>query len=209
MQLDKVAPLSCVLTNMLSAEQQKLPPGDWEAELDEETFDLVLFKVGASDEDENRIVEPEALDWHESLWEHKTAGELFLKVESAHAQSLGTLLSQNDPGEIIVRAGVSAAEYKLKVWAFVRAKHYNQKLFWDITGCYELLGMTSHQGYVNSRKPLPNDSLKIGSLILDEHTAGVITLANELLNLLVCIGGIVVLWGVLLVLLYLRLKYKH
>ena len=147
--VDRVNDSQYVITNTLTLEQFKLPPGTWTAEYSEESG------FGAAIKDE---ADPDGT--HSIVYFHKVLEKTLLQISSTdeivcsevakngqeRISSFDDLRTQHRLGTAKVFIGGTAASFEWEVAVFVRPRPGCSRLSWNLFQCYRALGLQTYKG---------------------------------------------------------------
>lgn len=130
------------LTNMLTHERVRLPPGEYKAISNEETCSLVVVRV---DEDLESAIQDAESYLHITAWEHADTKEVFMmddRLGPSSMRSWWDALARFR--SVVVNCSLgSQASFSLPVFAFHRARPGLQRIFWSLSDVYKLLQLRS------------------------------------------------------------------
>jgi len=143
--LDQVDVMQFIMTNTLTAERYKLPPGEWHLEVDADSGEGAVYQPSSPEHPDGRFMFVDEL-LKKVVYKHPE-GELFLTIgDSLPHRSLSVWRTRFSPGSVVVQAGFSSAKYDLNVFVFHLPRAADQRMFWEIGQFYTCLAMQTHQG---------------------------------------------------------------
>ena len=142
--LDKLGPMTYVVTNIFTLERHQLSPGEWSVELDEISGRGAVYRVTSDPGDDDVVLLD---DLFKRVVFVSSKGEQFVQTTATgHIQSLWSAKSRHSSGAIVVRSGASSGTYGLSCYVFHHARCCNQRVYWDLPQLYGIFRLTSFGG---------------------------------------------------------------
>ena len=146
--VDQVGPLQFVATNVITAEQHSLTPGDWDIEHDDDSGESVIFRTDLDVDDpavgDDAMIETCDL-FVKELFNHMD-GDLFITESHSTPRSFTVQQTRMRKADVFMTIGVHGGDHTLTLAVFRVARAIQQRIFWGMSQFYALLVMTTYKG---------------------------------------------------------------